>query len=183
MPRFKLKLDSLSQRIFKTKKFPPWIKLIILLLIGGFIVLTIFSEGVQLLHLSFLTGIITLLFSLGLFFLIRNKYKHSIIKPEYQEENVLPVGYSSVTNIINRLEKENDVAYFDYSLVPIIKTLLLETYRAKYGTSLYNTNYDKHLDPKLLHIVKEKRPYKGYDKMEIDLKQETLELLDKIDQV
>ncbi len=183
MSGFKLKIDNISQKLFKTKQFPPWIKLMILLIIIGFIVLTIFSEGIQLLHLSFLVGIITLLFSLGLFFLIRNKYKHSITILDNQEENVLPVAYSSVTNIINRLEKENDVAYFDYSLVPIIKTLLLETYRAKYGTSLYNSNYDIHLDPKLLNIVKDKRPYKDYDNMDIDLRRETLDLLDKIEQV
>jgi hypothetical protein len=178
-----LKRDSVAKRLFKTDKFPEWIKIVIAILVGGYLFLSLFSEGIQLLHLTILAGMVAVLFSLGVFLVFRNKYKQAMVEVEGEEEMVLPIGYSKVLNIVHRLERENDVQYFEYTLVPILRSLLLERYRSKYGMSLYNTNYEDYLDDKLLRLVKEKRPYKDYQNMDIVLSEEVSDLISRIEQV
>lgn len=167
-------------------------KLFTFLMIGSaiiFALILIFSSKVNLTIVAIFLSVETTFLITGIFILIKNKYHISEEEKNKSKpsEVVLPKAYYNIVSSLNKLSKQNDLLYFEYTLLPILRNLISDKFRFKYNKNIQNTNYEELLNEKLVTLIKEKYPYRdgflGYSTHNFDIKSEITEILNKIETI
>lgn len=181
----KFKLSNLTK---KTKKgFPNFFIFMMFIALIIFILVLIFSRTIELMAIAIFISAESVFYIIGLFLMIKNNYKKESEVEESNDDNiVLPKAYYSIVNSIDKIDKSTDTLIFEITLLPTLRNLISDKFRAKYSKNIQSTNYEKILDSKLIKIIKEKHPYHdglfGYTKS-IDIKSEVIDILNKIEAI